>query len=180
MRGAFQLVRAGMSLENVAYAVGIDPTTFFRWMREGRRATDGVLREFFTGVKKALAAFEYFCIEAIPTDTQWQRRAWLLERKFPDQWGRREPRVRPPRERPPESIEDVMREIRQILGQVGGEDGDVDGQLDRHAKLPVLRCRRLVENQPIKFQSLWGTQTRSSDREIVRCHRVSRCLGAVQ
>jgi hypothetical protein len=126
MRGVFHLVRAGLSLDKVAYAVGIDPTTFYRWMREGRRETEGLLYEFFTGVKKALAAFEYCCIEAIPTDPQWQRRAWLLERKFPDQWGRREPRVRPPREKPPESMDDVMREIRQVLGQDGGEVGDGD------------------------------------------------------
>ena len=128
MRSTFQLIQGGMSLENVAYAVGIDPTTFFRWMREGRRATDGALREFFTGVKKALAGFEFICLEAIPTDSQWQRRAWLLERKFPDQWGRREPRERKAREKRAESMDDVMREIRQALGR--GDDEPIDGQDD--------------------------------------------------
>jgi hypothetical protein len=58
MARTFELVQRGMNLDGVAYSVGINPTTFYRWMREGRVATEGPYYEFFAVVKKGLAHFE--------------------------------------------------------------------------------------------------------------------------
>jgi hypothetical protein len=105
-----------MNLDGVAYSVGINPTTFYRWMREGRVATEGPYYEFFAVVKKGLAHFECYCLERMESDRSWRRWAWLLERKFPERWGRRRLRMAARLRKPRRTMEELKAEMRRKLG----------------------------------------------------------------
>ena len=85
-------VRAGNYAETAAMAAGITPATFYNWTARGREAKQGIYFEFLDAIEKAKASAEIrdvALIERAATDT-WTAAAWMLERKFPARWGRRE------------------------------------------------------------------------------------------
>ncbi|NPV52200.1 MAG: hypothetical protein HPY71_01600 [Firmicutes bacterium] len=69
--------------------VGIGTSTYYRWLAMGEKAKSGIYREFWEKVKKAEAAREAKWVKDIDADPSWQSKAWLLERRYPDRWGRR-------------------------------------------------------------------------------------------
>ena len=76
---------------------GIDRRSVFRWLKAGRRARKGLHRDFWHAVKKALAELSADAvagIEAAGKGGNWTAFAWLLERKFPDQWSSLVPQIR--------------------------------------------------------------------------------------
>jgi hypothetical protein len=98
----------GNYLETAAAYAGVQKATIYNWMRRGRdelrRVDNGPGRK----VKKAeelhvdlLYAVEYAQAEAAQRDLQnvsfaadylgdWRASAWRMERRYPEQWGRRE------------------------------------------------------------------------------------------
>jgi len=73
--------------------VGIHVSTFCRWMSIGEKAKSGKYREFYEAIKKAEAAREATWIKYIDSDPSWQSKAWLLERRYPERWGKKETRT---------------------------------------------------------------------------------------
>lgn len=84
------LISTGNFTVVVCGLVGISESTFYRWMARGEKATRGVYREFWEQVKKAEAAREAKWVKDIDGDPSWQSKAWLLERRYPERWGRRD------------------------------------------------------------------------------------------
>ena len=82
---------AGGNYNDIAadYA-GVGRTTFYRWMEKGEEAASGIYRDFWDAVKKASAQAEVRNVTAIERDPSWQAKAWWLERKHNDRWGRKE------------------------------------------------------------------------------------------
>ncbi len=84
-----QAIRAGAPPETAAVYAGIGKSTYYAWMRRGERGA-GPFVEFREAIKKALAEFEVRTVtlvqQAAPAD--WQAAMTLLERRFPDRWGR--------------------------------------------------------------------------------------------
>jgi transposase len=78
-----------MFVEFAAMRAGISPRTVYRWMERGRREGIGRCYEFMSAVKKALAEYQLTLQQQIAAADQWQAKAWLLERRFPKQWGRK-------------------------------------------------------------------------------------------
>lgn len=89
-----QAVQSGNYLETAAAYAGIDKTTLYDWLRRGVREKTGPFADFSHAVQKALADAEVRDVARIAKAAQaiWQASAWRLERKFPDKWGRRDPR----------------------------------------------------------------------------------------
>lgn len=101
-----QAIRAGSYADVAARAVGIDPSSYYNWMKRGREAErkengdaandeDFPYVELFESIKEAEAIAENEAIQRIQTAAQqgtWTADAWYLERKFPDRWGRQEVR----------------------------------------------------------------------------------------
>jgi transposase len=89
-----QAVSAGSYLDTAASYAGVARSTMYRWLNRGRRDKKGVYAEFAKAVHKAMADAEIRDITQIAkaTEASWQASAWRLERKFPDRWGRRDPR----------------------------------------------------------------------------------------
>lgn len=70
--------------------VGISQETYYRWLREGEAAKQGLKAEFYDTVKRATAMSKVILVNQISKDPSWQAKAWILERQFPKEFGRRQ------------------------------------------------------------------------------------------
>ena len=89
-----QVLRTGCYLSVACRAVGIGTRTLRRWMAESGAQYD-VLRE---RVERARSEGEVRNVAIISSHAQdnWQAAAWLLERQYPERWGRTSVRLRDP------------------------------------------------------------------------------------
>lgn len=87
-----QALTAGNTRETVARYAGIDPASFYGWLKRGEAAGSGPYFEFFNAVKKAESDATVHAVaiihQAMPKN--WQAAAWFLERRYPDDWGRKD------------------------------------------------------------------------------------------
>lgn len=73
-------IKDGLPFSTAAALGGISEATFYNWMRDNI--------EFLESVKAAEAEAEETLVNAIQTDPSWQSKAWILERRHPDKWGK--------------------------------------------------------------------------------------------
>ena len=79
-----------------AAAAGIDEKTYANWMERGESDWEHgkrtVFAAFFRDIKDAEGQAEIAHLAHIVKagSQHWQARAWILERKWPNRWGRRE------------------------------------------------------------------------------------------
>jgi transposase len=78
----------GLYVETACLLAGIAKDTFYNWVNEGESKKSGKFRQFSDAIKKAQAESETRWIAHIVQDDSWTSKAWLLERKFKDRWGR--------------------------------------------------------------------------------------------
>ncbi len=94
------------SIEGAAAMNGISATTYYNWMRHGKRMTeweaegnrlepeDEKFAILYRNVNQALSHLEirnFEKVQAAALAGTWQAAAWILERRFPGRWGRRYP-----------------------------------------------------------------------------------------
>ncbi len=74
----------------VAYG-GISYQTFLNWMRAGEADPDGPTGRFLEAVKRAEGIAEMRMVSTITGHAKdtWQAAAWWLERRKPNDWGRK-------------------------------------------------------------------------------------------
>jgi hypothetical protein len=86
-------IRVGATLDAASRYGGITRDTFYRWLGAGRKDdAEGLLREFADAIDDALAGWEVTAntlIAKAAQDGVWQAAAWSLERRKPDEYGRR-------------------------------------------------------------------------------------------
>lgn len=94
IKNAERLLKGGNYTETVCEYLGIGTTTWYRWLQEGEQASSGLKREFRDAVKKADSEAEIRLVTDLQKiageNKQWQGIAWMLERKYPDKWGRKD------------------------------------------------------------------------------------------
>lgn len=86
-------ISAGLPYDTACALAGISYQTFLNWMRKGEQEQTGNFFEFFEEVKKAESIAEAVHIKNIKKAGNggiWQADAWMLERRHPEKWGRRE------------------------------------------------------------------------------------------
>ena len=83
------ILASGGYQKTACAAVGIPAQTFYVWMEKGEHQTEGKYHDFHEAVKRAEHAAELRWIRTISEDDSWQSKAWLLERRYPDRWGRK-------------------------------------------------------------------------------------------
>ena len=85
-------IRDGMTYETACALSSITYSTFRNWIIAGENTGDGIYYEFLQSVKKANAEAEAELVQRIKSAGQreWQANAWILERRYPDRWGRRD------------------------------------------------------------------------------------------
>lgn len=87
---AIALKRDGLSNGDIICALGIHESTFYRWIGDPKNKLQ---RELSEGLKKEEAAFKQTLLTtirsaALARNQYWTAAAWLLERKYPDEYGK--------------------------------------------------------------------------------------------
>ena len=94
-------IEEGLSYKDAANIASVNERTFYYWLARGRKLdTNNVEQmseyeqlclQFFHGVQKAVPQQKQNLIQKImkAADRNWQAAAWMLERKYPDEFGRR-------------------------------------------------------------------------------------------
>lgn len=101
-----RLLPKTLYLETVADALGVHRTTFWRWYKRGlkefkrlaknprskTKASESLFLDFCNAVKKGLAESELAAVSNIKRAGRknWTASAWLLERRWPERWGKPE------------------------------------------------------------------------------------------
>ena len=77
------------SLDAAAAQAGIHPSTLYRWLAQGRQEAAGAFRELHQAVTAAKARSEVALARLVAQagEKDWRAAAWLLERRFPDDYG---------------------------------------------------------------------------------------------
>ncbi|MCI1289071.1 MAG: hypothetical protein LKG35_04510 [Olsenella sp.] len=91
---AIRLKADGLSNGDIVCALGVHESTFYRWIGEPRNRLQ---RELSEGLKKEEADFKRTLLTtirsaALARNQYWTAAAWLLERKYPDEYGKAERR----------------------------------------------------------------------------------------
>ena len=86
-------ITLGMPLKFAAEAAGITEATFYNWMNVGGKSTKGKFFEFFEYIKECQSKAVQLHLKLITkaaTEGSWQASAWILERRHPEEFGRKE------------------------------------------------------------------------------------------
>ena len=87
---AAELKRSGLTNRDICAALGITEQTFYRWLS---KPTCRLHRSLSEALKKAESEYKAELLEAIMAtatrekNPQWTAAAWLLERKYPDEYA---------------------------------------------------------------------------------------------
>ena len=87
---AVEMKSHGLSNVDICAGLGITEGTFYRWLREDDTKLKRALKQ---GLKKAEAEYKETLLQSIMTtatrekNPQWTAAAWLLERKYPDEYA---------------------------------------------------------------------------------------------
>ena len=89
---AIRLKADGLSNGDIICALGIHESTFYRWIGDPKNRLQRALSE---GLKKEESAFKRTLLTtirsaALARNQYWTAAAWLLERKYPDEFGKAE------------------------------------------------------------------------------------------
>lgn len=92
------LLRAGNYIVTVADYMGINPDTIYEWINRGERGWKidqlGGYVEFSETIKRAMSEVEMATVDEVRKGfTNWQSRAWFLERRYPAKWGAQQKQV---------------------------------------------------------------------------------------
>lgn len=87
---AAELKRHGLANKDICQALCISETTFYRWLQ---KPTNRLHRALSESLKKAEADYKGELLKSIEEtatrakNPQWTAAAWLLERKYPDEYA---------------------------------------------------------------------------------------------
>lgn len=113
IRKAVKLKKAGVNNKDIAAALCIHESTFYRWINEPRTENQRKLGEELKKTETDYKASLQTLIYNAAVERDWKAAAWLLERKYPQEFART---VRLP------SIEDADTEDTGALFRAAGFD----------------------------------------------------------
>ena len=82
----------GLPFNHACSLVGISYQTMREWMKKGKNQLEGLYRDFYVAIKKSEALVVQNALESIHSASRagtWTASAWLLERRYPEQFGRK-------------------------------------------------------------------------------------------
>ena len=111
----------GLSNKDVCRAVGISEQTFYRWTQDPKNKLQ---RELCERLKKEESQFKQALLTtirsaALEKTQHWTAAAWLLERSFPDEYGRVDRRRE---EKPAEDVPQITLGVELKVAR--SDDGD--------------------------------------------------------
>jgi hypothetical protein len=94
-RRIVKAIRNGVSLVHAALAEGVCTSAINRWRRKGKQhwmqGLDTEFSSFFLAIRRAAVRGQVRNAQIVwnAARSDWKPAAWLLERKFPNEWGRK-------------------------------------------------------------------------------------------
>ena len=117
---AVEMKSHGLSNADICKGLGIAEQTFYRWLREDDTKLKRSLNE---GLKRAESGYKETLLQKVEAAADkpqhWTAAAWLLERKYPDEYGKAE------RSRDDRGDETPHITLRVEVKVASGDDGDV-------------------------------------------------------
>ena len=85
---AVKYKRNGMNNKDIAACIGISERTFYKWLNEPKSENQ---IQFGQSLKNAESEFKAALRSRImrASDDSWQAAAWMLERLYPDEYGKK-------------------------------------------------------------------------------------------
>ncbi len=90
-------IQQGLSYKAAAQRADVSYQTMYNWMNKGEEdeesGIDSDFLDFFYAIKNAEIDFQLAHLRRIDRasmEGSWQASAWALERRFPDEWGKKE------------------------------------------------------------------------------------------
>jgi transposase len=83
-------IKIGMSYKGAALSAGIVESTFYEWLAKGNKAKSGMYKEFSESVSKANGEARKALVARVHLNKDWRSDAWILERRFPDEWNKKD------------------------------------------------------------------------------------------
>jgi hypothetical protein len=124
------MLRAGVHVGTAAEAVGISPRTFRLWMSRAHSGEprDRPYRELRERVETARAEAELRLVAQVgrAASRSWHAAAWLLERQYPERWGKPS-RSESPRDQALAAIGDPFAEVDELAEARKRRDRDRTG-----------------------------------------------------
>ncbi len=115
-------IALGLPHALAAESAGVTYQTFNTWMNKGKNSTSGKYYQFYKHIQKRNADAAKTCLERLndaAEDVNCQVCMWILERRFPKNFGRREYRkTNVVSENKNENVEIIIRDIDVIRKQV--------------------------------------------------------------
>jgi hypothetical protein len=87
---ALKAIRSGLTQRDASILIGVDETTFCRWVRKGAAAKSGRYYQFVQGLTHARIEGKQELVDGIREAGRkdWRARAWLLERQHAAEYSR--------------------------------------------------------------------------------------------
>lgn len=124
---AVELKRDGLVDADIIAALGVHPSTFYRWLKDGEEAKSGLKRALCDELKKAESEYKRTLLTTIKSAAEsraqfWTAAAWLLERKYPMEYGKMERKADDAKDAP------VQLTLGLVIEPMADDDGgDADG-----------------------------------------------------
>jgi len=121
--GICEYIKEGSTVAHACMASGISRRTYYYWIERGEQVEEkeaneeilteeeGLFLQFIQAIRKAEAECQIKLVREISNDKNWQSKAWLLERRFPEDWARKD-RMQLEQDKPMQHIIEI-REIRR-------------------------------------------------------------------
>ena len=86
------IISKGNSITTACQSVGISETTFYQWKEKGENAPDSVYGEFLCALNKAESDAKQELLQYVKdaAPRNWQAAMTVLERRWPNEFGRRD------------------------------------------------------------------------------------------
>jgi len=88
-----EYIASGNTFKRACRLSGISDSIFYDWKAKGEKEKQGKYSEFLDTIKRSSEKFKQTNIDIIQQAAKggtWQAAAWLLERKHPEEFGRRD------------------------------------------------------------------------------------------
>jgi len=89
---AAQHIRAGTPQKYVASIIGVSEHTWYAWLKAGENKKRKIFVQFYQAIEKAKAeaiSRNVMLINQAAQNGTWQAAAWWLERRYPQEFGKR-------------------------------------------------------------------------------------------
>lgn len=80
----------GLNITDCANLCNISRQTLHDWLDKGKKAKSGKYKKFYERFQKANTKFKFYHLDKITKNDSWQASAWILERTFPEEFGKKD------------------------------------------------------------------------------------------